>query len=271
MNNKLRELLEKEKKKISNIDFRKKLPKNISQHGLQIEKGLNGEIAIKKRLNEDPNPPNPKRMKLTTSNNHPISAFPFESKNRLKSTKRKTEIPTGPSKIMFKTLFDDIIYDPRLSPEQRRVLEEILDGKNVFVTGKAGTGKSFLISKMIRLFTRVFEREEDGEGDPAKKFAVTAPTGSSNFFSSHFITSSGIAAANIGGCTIHSWAGIGIPPPRIFAGHPSNNHNSNNNYSKFPNNSQMKDEKDWVSFLMQKARSKQENWVITKVLIIDGV
>jgi ATP-dependent DNA helicase PIF1 len=57
-------------------------------------------------------------------------------------------------------------------------------GDNIFLTGQAGTGKSTLLRQWLA-----------GNGRDAD---VTAPTG--------------IAALNIGGMTIHRWAGIGLGP-----------------------------------------------------------
>lgn len=51
----------------------------------------------------------------------------------------------------------------------------------------AGTGKSVLLREIIRSFCEVFPREQ---------LAITASTG--------------IASVNIGGTTLHSWAGIGL-------------------------------------------------------------
>jgi ATP-dependent exoDNAse (exonuclease V) alpha subunit len=74
--------------------------------------------------------------------------------------------------------------DLQLSPEQLEALRTSRLGRNMFITGRAGTGKSVLIRKVIR------EAENQG-----KAVAITAPTG--------------IAALLIGGRTIHSWTGIG--------------------------------------------------------------
>ncbi|KAK1229817.1 hypothetical protein PQX77_007120, partial [Marasmius sp. AFHP31] len=94
--------------------------------------------------------------------------------------------PQSPSTTQPETLTpgkaDPIIT---LSPEQAKVLELVKQGKNVFYTGSAGTGKSVLLREIIQWFNQ-----------SGKTLAITASTG--------------IAATNIGGTTIHSWAGIGL-------------------------------------------------------------
>jgi hypothetical protein len=64
--------------------------------------------------------------------------------------------------------------------EQDQALEILLSGRSVFLTGGPGTGKSYVIREFMKRSRRV---------------ALTASTG--------------IAATNIGGQTIHSWSGIG--------------------------------------------------------------
>ena len=80
----------------------------------------------------------------------------------------------------------------RLTPEQNRVLDMIKDGKNVFFTGSAGSGKSVLLRAIIDHLNVASQRRGWG----MHSVAVTASTG--------------IASINIGGCTLHSWAGIGL-------------------------------------------------------------
>jgi len=63
----------------------------------------------------------------------------------------------------------------------------VRDRKNIFFTGAAGTGKSFLLKRIIAALRSHYGRE---------KVAVTALTG--------------IAAVNIGGTTLHSFSGIGL-------------------------------------------------------------
>jgi ATP-dependent DNA helicase PIF1 len=93
-----------------------------------------------------------------------------------------------------------------LSEEQADVLEKVKSGDNVFFTGSAGsysymnhlivmrhvsstrisgTGKTVLLREILRVLR-----------SPSCRVAVTASTG--------------IASINIGGTTLHSWAGIGL-------------------------------------------------------------
>ncbi|CAE6435818.1 unnamed protein product [Rhizoctonia solani] len=71
-----------------------------------------------------------------------------------------------------------------LSKEQRYILDMALSGKSLFFTGSAGTGKSFLLKQIIQAMD-----------DKGLEVAVTASTG--------------LAALNIGGETLHSFAGVG--------------------------------------------------------------
>lgn len=85
------------------------------------------------------------------------------------------------------TLGDSRREEVRLSPGQQRVLSLVLAGESVFFTGVAGTGKSFLLHRII---------DELDSVDSSNGLHVTASTG--------------IAAVNVGGTTIHSFAGCGL-------------------------------------------------------------
>ncbi|KAB5591226.1 DNA repair and recombination protein pif1 [Ceratobasidium theobromae] len=91
--------------------------------------------------------------------------------------------PKPPVEIWPEELFPPMA--PRLSQEQEHVLNKVLEGESVFFTGSAGTGKSVLLRAIIQAL-----------GGPSDEVAVTASTG--------------IAAVNIGGQTLHSFAGVGL-------------------------------------------------------------
>ncbi|MFA6897435.1 MAG: PIF1 family DEAD/DEAH box helicase [Patescibacteria group bacterium] len=69
--------------------------------------------------------------------------------------------------------------------KQKEALEILKTGENVFLTGPAGSGKTFLLTEYIK-----YLRENE------VAVAVTASTG--------------IAATHLGGRTVHSWCGMGI-------------------------------------------------------------
>ena len=63
-----------------------------------------------------------------------------------------------------------------------KVHDAIKQGKNVFVTGGAGTGKSYILQNLVKVIP---------------------------FLSGNITSTTGISAININGVTIHSWIGIG--------------------------------------------------------------
>jgi len=68
---------------------------------------------------------------------------------------------------------------------QNEALEILKMGYSVFLTGPAGSGKTFVLNKFVKYLRH-----------KGTKFGITASTG--------------IAATHIGGVTIHSWSGLGI-------------------------------------------------------------
>lgn len=82
---------------------------------------------------------------------------------------------------------DSISFESLNSQQQIVAVEAIEQGNNVFLTGAAGVGKSFLLKYIIQQLQIRFS---------SSTVAVTASTG--------------VAATHIGGCTIHSFAGIGL-------------------------------------------------------------
>ena len=110
-----------------------------------------------------------------------------------------------------------------LSDEQKKVLNLVAeDKKSVFFTGSAGTGKSVLLREIIKVLREKYRREPD-------RIAVTASTG--------------LAACNVGGVTLHSFSGIGLG-------------------------------KEAVPELIKKIKKNQKaknRWLRTKVLIVDEI
>ena len=72
-----------------------------------------------------------------------------------------------------------------LNEKQKLILEKVINGKNIFITGFAGSGKSYLIQSICESFIQ-----------NNKSFALTAMTG--------------CAAVLINGRTLHSTLGIGL-------------------------------------------------------------
>lgn len=110
-----------------------------------------------------------------------------------------------------------------LSEEQQHVLNLVAEQKkSVFFTGSAGTGKSVLLREIIQILRGNYKREPD-------RVAVTASTG--------------LAACNVGGVTLHSFGGIGLG-------------------------------KEAVPELVKKIKRNQKaknRWMRTKVLIVDEI
>ena len=74
---------------------------------------------------------------------------------------------------------------PQLSEEQSRALHAAKQGSNLFISGGAGVGKSFVTNLIVQELKRMHKRV-------------------------HITASTGIAAVNVSGQTIHSFAGVGL-------------------------------------------------------------
>ncbi len=109
------------------------------------------------------------------------------SSDKSKKYSRKAKIETMSEEEKQQMVESQQLFLHDLNTEQQAAAKHILSGNNVFVTGSAGTGKTYLIKYIIQELIREY-------GEDA--VAVTAPTG--------------ISAINIGGQTIHSFAGVGL-------------------------------------------------------------
>lgn len=133
----------------------------------------------------------PKRTKPAEFWNKSESTIKAEQKELRQESKKTQKADTkSQPKPKIASIF--------LSDEQKAVLEAVVDrGTSMFFTGSAGTGKSVLMREIIAKLRNKYRKEPD-------RVAVTASTG--------------LAACNIGGVTVHSFAGIGLgkePVPEL--------------------------------------------------------
>ncbi|XP_042234132.1 ATP-dependent DNA helicase PIF1-like isoform X1 [Homarus americanus] len=113
------------------------------------------------------------RMPLKERNGNVPGASPVSSKRKMD---KEQDLPS--LKRQAPSLRNQLV----LTTEQKKVLQIVQSGHNVFFTGSAGTGKSLLLKLIV------------GALSPDVTF-VTASTG--------------VAACQIGGTTLHAFAGIG--------------------------------------------------------------
>ncbi|XP_076601816.1 ATP-dependent DNA helicase PIF1 [Chaetodon auriga] len=114
---------------------------------------------------------------LTDRTNKTTAARTGQQVKRSRSDTNFSPVKANPSKKPILSL-----PSRQLNKEQAAVLSAVLSGKNVFFTGSAGTGKSFLLKRIM------------GSLPPKSTFATA---------------STGVAACHIGGTTLHNFAGIG--------------------------------------------------------------
>ena len=112
----------------------------------------------------------PERPMATEGKGDVVKAEVVEQKPAIMDTSTMAALPTSQT----------------LNPQQQRAVSLAIAGENIFLTGGAGTGKSYTLNHVIQAL-----KETHG---PNSVF-VTATTG--------------IAATVIGGTTLHSFAGIG--------------------------------------------------------------
>lgn len=147
-----------------------------------------------------------------------------EQKNAFRDKQKATKISDAALNIVQQHNQKKAAIAPiSLSDEQRRVLDLVVNkGKSVFFTGSAGTGKSVLMRAIIA------ELRKKNMANP-ERVAVTASTG--------------LAACNIGGVTLHSFGGIGLGKEDVLT---------------------------LVKKIKRNAKAKNR-WLKTKVLIIDEI
>ncbi|XP_018334205.1 ATP-dependent DNA helicase PIF1 [Agrilus planipennis] len=146
----------------NNLSLRAQLLSNKPRSFEEISPVTNAEIdnakeKLSRGTDTTPSPSSRKRKKSETNHDHKAPAA------------KKLYAPSP-------------LPNQELTDEQKKVLDACLSGRNVFFTGSAGTGKSFLLKKIIA----------------ALPPDVTYPT-----------ASTGVAACHIGGTTLHQFAGIG--------------------------------------------------------------
>lgn len=157
--------------------------------------------------------------------NKTASAMKEEQKRLRQGNKKLVKNIEGDdaSKMIASTKKKERLARVCLSEEQRKVLNLVVEeNKSVFFTGSAGTGKSVLLREIIKTLRVKHKIQPD-------RVAVTASTG--------------LAACNVGGVTLHSFAGIGLG-------------------------------KEEIPELVKKVKRNQKaksRWMRTKVLIVDEI
>ena len=131
--------------------------------------------------------------------NKTASALKDEQKElRKRNRERGTQMKPEATAALVKKSSITQVPTTFLSEEQRGILKAVVDeGKSVFFTGSAGTGKSVLMKQIIAKLRDKYVREPE-------RVAVTASTG--------------LAACHIEGTTLHSFAGAGLakePAPEL--------------------------------------------------------
>jgi ATP-dependent DNA helicase PIF1 len=121
---------------------------------------------------------------------NPTLSDTTEKKKQLKNRNKKPEYSAEDMRTITAHSHKTTHSAVSLSSEQQRVLELVVeDRQSVFFTGPAGTGKSVLMRAIIAAMKKKWAKDPE-------RLSITASTG--------------LAACNIGGMTLHSFAGIGL-------------------------------------------------------------
>ena len=105
---------------------------------------------------------------------------PFADEEEIVSTSKPIKKTEKPQKIVKSNPKPEFAFED--NEDLKKIDDFIRNGDNVFVTGFAGTGKSYILNKLKEKYK--------------KKLTITSTTG--------------IAAVNVKGQTLHSWAGVGL-------------------------------------------------------------
>lgn len=105
---------------------------------------------------------------------------PFADEEEIVSTSKPIKKIEKPQKIAKSNPKPEFAFED--NEDLKKIDDFIRNGDNVFVTGFAGTGKSYILNKLKEKYK--------------KKLTITSTTG--------------IAAVNVKGQTLHSWAGVGL-------------------------------------------------------------
>lgn len=105
---------------------------------------------------------------------------PFADEEEIVSTSKPIKKIEKPQKIAKSNPKPEFVFED--NEDLKKIDDFIRNGDNVFVTGFAGTGKSYILNKLKEKYK--------------KKLTITSTTG--------------IAAVNVKGQTLHSWAGVGL-------------------------------------------------------------
>ena len=150
------------KKKQSEIETIKKEYKSLNEKYCQLREEHKEEINKRKVLDE--------RL------GNAVDVFKKQRREILDLKERTIALDSENEQLFNQTLL------MKKDSDFNKVLKKIKAGKNVFLTGGAGTGKSYILRNLLRVL-------------PDLAGNITSTTG--------------ISAININGLTIHSWMGIG--------------------------------------------------------------
>lgn len=168
------------------MDSEVEITKVISSEEIQVSKILEPKILFPKNKSQAIRT---RTLPWEVSSTEPVKISGLELSKRLNSISRQTgaNYNDGFAKKRTTTQSRPESMRIKLSKEQQGVIDLALRGESLFFTGAAGTGKSVLLRELIVQLSRKYHYDT---------VAITASTG--------------LAALNIGGETLHRFGGIGL-------------------------------------------------------------